>query len=589
MGLSRSLKTEQRIVPLMGMMFFIFQVAGMSSLDAQQKSTRQSSLDAFSQGKYEQAYSEFSELLVTYPKDPLYKYYSGVCLVKLNRNTEEAVQLLQQTQQGSAVVRAVPSDALFWLGRAQQIEGMFNEAVSSYNAFTEQYGKKAARDLDVPAYTQQCIDKKGQKTEQSAGSVISEKKVLKPDKPVSKIPEPLNDEKQISEKKEPGKDTIPGNFDIILSEALDYQFKADSLSRIAEGWGKSLEKLDYKGKTELRARIAETESLAASYQKRADQKYNEAQAAMNSTSFATVKIPDKDIVHPADSSAGKKEVSDASLSEKNIFVKKDAAIVNKDTVKTESFAKKLDDMVKKDSAALPPPVKPVECFTFFEIRPFQPNAVEKIPINATIPPGLIYRIQVAVFRNPVTMSYFKGISPVYGFRVAGTDKTAYYAGMFRRIADARKALLTVKQKGFKDAFIVALSGGKAVSIERAAVLEKEWGKKSFVVAQTARKTPADTIPPALCFRVEVMRSVKPVKDDVLAGMKKIAGTRGLDTESLNNETVVYLIGEFITYESAEDYAGLLIRNGYRSAKVVARLGKKEVPVETAKELFEKVE
>jgi hypothetical protein len=182
------------------------------------------------------------------------------------------------------------------------------------------------------------------------------------------------------------------------------------------------------------------------------------------------------------------------------------------------------------------------------------------------------------------------LGPVYGFRVPGTDKTNYYIGMFRRQADAKKALMTVRQKGFKDAFIVSLSGGKPVSAERAAVLEKVWGKKPFAAGLNARTgIPADTLPPTLSFRVEVARTTKPLKDDIIEGMKKMAGNKGLDSETLTNGINVYLIGKFITYESAEDFADLLIRNGYRDAKVAAWLGKKEIPVETAKQLFERIE
>jgi len=47
-----------------------------------------------------------------------------------------------------------------------------------------------------------------------------------------------------------------------------------------------------------------------------------------------------------------------------------------------------------------------------------------------------------------------------------------------------------------------------------------------------------------------------------------------------------LIGKFITFESAVEYTDLLIRNGYREAQVVAWLGKKEIPVDTARQLFE---
>jgi sulfur carrier protein ThiS len=48
----------------------------------------------------------------------------------------------------------------------------------------------------------------------------------------------------------------------------------------------------------------------------------------------------------------------------------------------------------------------------------------------------------------------------------------------------------------------------------------------------------------------------------------------------------YLVGKFITFETAAEYADLLKRNGYREAQVVAWLGKKEIPIETARHLFD---
>lgn len=542
---------------ILAVMILIIQAAGLSFLTAQTKPTRQSSLDAFSKGDYDLAYSGFSELLVTYPKDPLYKYYSGVSLVKLNRDPETALLLLEQAHKGSAVVRSVPSDALFWLGRAQQMTGRFDEAITSFDAFTLQYGKKAARDLDIQAFVQQCHDRKGRLTEFEVKPAAMKVKEAKPDEPVARpvVVDVLNT-RQVNE-------TLPGNFDLILSEALEFQFMADSLYRISEELKKNLNNPDYKEKAGLKAKIADYELLAADNQKKADLKYNEAQNLMNSASFATVNIPVAVNIPKADSSAGKKM--------EEVFVKDSTAAVE---VKQEPV-----QMIMKS----------VESYFVFEIDPSEAGSTEKIPVNAAVPPGLIYRIQVAVFRNPVASSYFKGITPIYGFRLAGNNYTNYYAGMFRRIADARKALTSIKQKGFKDAFIVALSGGKAVSLERAALLEKEWGKKPFTVKQEVAMTPADTIPPELCFRIEVVRSLKPLKQEVLDGMTKIAGTRGVDTEKAGDGSTIYLVGKFITYDSALTYADLLLRNGFRDAKVVARLGKKEVPVETARTLFEKIE
>ena len=100
-------------------------------------------------------------MLLTYSKDPLYKYYSGVCLVKLNRDPEKQNPFLQKALQGAAVVKTLPSDALFYLGRAQQMSGKFNEAVDSFNRYTEAGWKKTAREYSVPDFVQQCNEKKG--------------------------------------------------------------------------------------------------------------------------------------------------------------------------------------------------------------------------------------------------------------------------------------------------------------------------------------------------------------------------------------------------------------------------------------------
>jgi len=530
------------------------------------KASRQSSIEAFSKGDYEKAYVSYSELLTTYSKDPLYKYYAGVCLVRLNRNPEEAAMLLNEARLAGSVARIVPSDAIYWQGRALQMSGKYAEAIKCFNTFTQVSGKKAARDLGVSDYIEQCNNKEGMLMNSApphAEEVNESKPVLV--NPIGKTVPILNREED-TVKNVPSEKFLPAGYDKTLSEAMVLHVKADSLYRIEDSLKKNIDKLGYKEKTELRLKITDTENLAASFEKQADNKYTEAQASMNATPFVPV-IPD---VHRI--TAGKDSVP----------------AENKISVPVKPVPEQ-PRIVKKDSVIA---VKSTErqVFFVFGISDKPDNGNEKVKVDPVVPPGLIYRIQLAVFRNPVIPSYFKGITPVYGFRVAGTDKTNYYAGMFRRLADATRGLAIVRKEGFKDAFIVSLSDGRAVSAERAAILEKEWGKKPFPFAiQTKVDVPADTLPPTLSFRVEVMRSVKPVKDDMLEGMKKLSGSRGLDSETLPDGTIVYLAGKFITYESAEEYAGLLSRNGYRDAKVTAWLGKKEIPVDTARQLFEHLE
>jgi hypothetical protein len=211
---------------------------------------------------------------------------------------------------------------------------------------------------------------------------------------------------------------------------------------------------------------------------------------------------------------------------------------------------------------------------------------QRIQADPEIPAGLVYRIQMGVFSKPLDPSFFKGLSPVAGFNVPGTGSTRYFVGMFRRMEDASRSLLTVKQMGFRDSFITAVLDGKAVSLDRASLMESEWARKPLAAIAPPEKG-IDAEAATLVFRIEVTRSAKPLGDETTEGYRKMAGSRGFEIITADGGTFVYLIGKFITFESASEYADLLQRNGYRDAKVSAYLGSREIPVETAKKLFEK--
>ncbi|TAL81902.1 MAG: hypothetical protein EPN88_00190 [Bacteroidetes bacterium] len=569
---------RQRII-----LFLLILVIGSTSNDifsqnANTKPTRQSSLEAFSKGDYEQAFKEFQELLLTYTKDPLYKYYSGVCLVKLNKDPDVAITFLKQALQGAAIVKSLPADALFYLGRAQQMDGRFMEAVESFNLFTGQAGKKASKEIGVPEFIKQCNEKTGQIAEHDIKQVAVINKDSSDTRNVETKTVLTEVIKQAVANEPIPKTNLPFTYEMILSEAIEFQFKADSVNNLVIQQKKDLEKASSPERTMLKAKISENELLAVSFQKSADQKYADALAAMNPPQQKPLQ---KEPLQLPDNKAVKDSMP------KSVIKVNDEAKQQPDNKIIKEPDKQKDTIIK----IAPLVQKQVETFSFFNVleKPVS-DPKEKIIVGGEVPAGLIYRIQIAVFRNIVTPSYFKGITPVYGFRVPGTDKTNYYAGMFRKVSDANKALIKVKAKGFKDAFVVAFSGNKPLSADRAAIIEKEWGKKPFVTAgKSVTEVQLDTVPPTLSFRVEVLRSSKPLKDDAVEGIKKMAGTRGLDIQYLDDGNIVYLVGKFITFESSAEYADLLLRNGYREAKVVAFLGKREIPVETAKQLIENLE
>jgi tetratricopeptide (TPR) repeat protein len=523
-----SCREEMKMREKLFAFLLVLSLAAMSQVTFSQepgKPSRQMSIDAFSKGDYEQAYKGFSQLLLNYPKDPLYKYYSAVSLVKMNRQPADAQKMLEQAL--AVPVKTLPADALFYLGRARQMQGDFSGAEEAYKAFSSKAGKKAAKELDLDQYLRE--SKMGVGKIAANESIQSTSVVGDNSKQV--IAEAKKTESPVRQAEK-----LPKEVDKNMQNTLNQQYKADSLNSIAS---------EKKKQTVLPIPESEQKNLNVS---------NDVQVKSNEPVIE------------------KKDDKEGPVSRSVIESAETRESVSQDT-----------DMTDLSST-----LKQAGVFSVFEILP-KPvtNTKEKIEINPSVPEGLIYRIQIAVFKNPVGLAYFKGITPIYGFKLSGSAVTTYYAGMFRRIDDASRAANAVKANGFKDAFVVGIFGGKPVSADRAAVLQKEWGNKPlFNVTRTDRVAENDTIPPTLVFRVEVMKSLKPLKEDVTENLRKLSGNHGMDIVTLNDGSTTYLVGNFITFESADQYAALLVRNGYRDAHVVAWLGQKEIDVDTARKLFE---
>mgnify|MGYP001767272590 CR=1 FL=1 len=194
--------------------------------------TRQSSLEAYSKGDYEKAYNQFSELLSAYPKDPLYLYYTGVCLVQLRREPPRAISLLKQAKPTPVQLRNVPTDVTFWLGRAQQMNGNFEDAITTFEEFTSQAGKKTAREMMVPEYIEQCRQKSGSITKEPS-KVITTDQIIAPlseTVPENSVTE-ITPVRQSARTELPAKsDSVTGiskDYEMLLADALEYQARAD--------------------------------------------------------------------------------------------------------------------------------------------------------------------------------------------------------------------------------------------------------------------------------------------------------------------------------------------------------------------------
>ncbi len=113
-----------------------------------------------------------------------------------------------------------------------------------------------------------------------------------------------------------------------------------------------------------------------------------------------------------------------------------------------------------------------EVINRFEILSSSPYSDSNpIPLNMPVPQGSFYRIQLGAFSKPVANDAFGGLTPVTGETSQETGLTKYFAGKFSHLADAQKALGSVRANGYPDAYIIAWYNGSPISVNKAKELE----------------------------------------------------------------------------------------------------------------------
>ncbi|MCK4465865.1 MAG: hypothetical protein KAU83_09150, partial [Bacteroidales bacterium] len=226
-------------------------------------------------------------------------------------------------------------------------------------------------------------------------------------------------------------------------------------------------------------------------------------------------------------------------------------------------------------------------FTVLKTSPY--SASNPIPVNVTLPDRVVYRIQLAVFRNPIPPDYFKGLSPVLAEIIPESGLTRYYTGTFRKFVDAQAALPAVQNLGFQDGFIVAHFMGKKISLNRARNLEsaddsfnKDQKTHPDSVKNKSRETGRMTH--KLIIKVEVGAYKDQVSEEKMDSFRKMARDKKVEFYLNKSGFYVYTIGNFFTFDKAEKFKDLLVVNGFRDAAVAAFIGKSKIPVEEAKKL-----
>ncbi|MBL6595054.1 MAG: hypothetical protein ISQ99_06145 [Flavobacteriales bacterium] len=133
-------------------------------------------------------------------------------------------------------------------------------------------------------------------------------------------------------------------------------------------------------------------------------------------------------------------------------------------VKPEIVPVNPEDILSKNF--VPPTVITQEIFLLTDEKVYSQE--NPIPLNPKIPKGLIFKVQVGAFRNPIPQDLFQGFAPISAEKVRD-DITRYRVGYFKTYQDANQAKNQIRglSSSYRDAFVVAINNGERIKLSEA--------------------------------------------------------------------------------------------------------------------------
>ena len=214
-----------------------------------------------------------------------------------------------------------------------------------------------------------------------------------------------------------------------VTQGLRFQMQADSVQRLVEAQILALATAPESKKDGIKIALRDDEAMAVALQKKANEWFSEA------ATFEEKPMPESVVK------------AELSVETQDTVIMAEAEITH-ETIEIQNVQK-----------------------SEFAILPKSPySAANPIPVDHSLPDGVVYKIQLGAFSKPLPTNAFKGLTPLSGEKL-DNGVVKYYAGFFRRFAEAGDALRKVHDYGFKDAYIVAFYNRKTIHIERAKQLE----------------------------------------------------------------------------------------------------------------------
>ncbi|MCB8994404.1 MAG: hypothetical protein H6538_02230 [Bacteroidales bacterium] len=131
--------------------FFLLILFSFSQINAQydNKSTlelKEQAAKNFESGNFQDALSQYRDLLKRYPKDGIFSYYCGRSLMGMNKDLPSAIQYLEFASSKAGV----PNDVFFQLGEAYTKNYQFPQAQKAFSQYASVASKSEMKEL-IPA------------------------------------------------------------------------------------------------------------------------------------------------------------------------------------------------------------------------------------------------------------------------------------------------------------------------------------------------------------------------------------------------------------------------------------------------------
>ncbi len=173
----------------------------------------------------------------------------------------------------------------------------------------------------------------------------------------------------------------------------------------------------------------------------------------------------------------------------------------------------------------------------FKMLPATERRDAVIPMDAAMPAGIVFKVQIGAFRKPVPVETFSDMTPVTGETV-GNGLVRYTAGLFTGFDHAATAKELVRDRGYRDAFVVAYRDGKRIPLGEA--MRAENVNTSLAQGNAAAQPIAGTARPAAPIQLPAPAVIKS-EPDVASVLAKYP------------ETAEELIGRFTPAPDAASY------------------------------------